>query len=239
MSNRNDIDKNNLIYTEELGWIDFGHAKGDDARLLWGELSLEEHSFYLDENYFIVEYKQSMGTKKIGAAFKSGIETKWLVKKGLSEQEKKSIALSIMFHTSLKFEKLQGSFPSNIVTDSGFSAEDLISNLLGFYSVVEPGKNYKVLAKPYSKEYSKKIWDYYGPVGKYKNEELKVIYFPDPSKSRNPVPIKKALPSWLSTIKPIDLENTDKVSKINIYGYHNFTLQNNYFNEFFRLKWKL
>ncbi|MCI3774762.1 hypothetical protein MQA13_24535 [Escherichia coli] len=42
MSKRNDITdgifattkKYGLVYTEELGWIDLGHAQGQDARIL-------------------------------------------------------------------------------------------------------------------------------------------------------------------------------------------------------------
>lgn len=26
-----------LVYTEELGWIDLGHAQGNDARVFWNK----------------------------------------------------------------------------------------------------------------------------------------------------------------------------------------------------------
>lgn len=34
MTKRSDIDMGRLIYTEEIGWIDKGHAKGEDASTL-------------------------------------------------------------------------------------------------------------------------------------------------------------------------------------------------------------
>lgn len=34
MTKRADLQSGRLVYTEHLGWIDKGHAKGDDARAL-------------------------------------------------------------------------------------------------------------------------------------------------------------------------------------------------------------
>ncbi|EYU15443.1 hypothetical protein [Photorhabdus aegyptia] len=41
MTNKVDIDIGRLIYTEDLGWIDLGHAKGDDSKMLWNQLVTE------------------------------------------------------------------------------------------------------------------------------------------------------------------------------------------------------
>ena len=72
MSKRNDITdgifaptkKYGLVYTEELGWIDLGHAQGQDARILKRKLEQEHFSTYYDEFhdwYFPVDYHQEMG----------------------------------------------------------------------------------------------------------------------------------------------------------------------------------
>lgn len=42
----------------------------------------------------------------------------------------------MMLTVAKRFESMQASFPFNLVTDSGFSGEDLVSDLLGFYRVV-------------------------------------------------------------------------------------------------------
>ncbi len=75
MSKRNDITdgifattkKYGLVYTEELGWIDLGHAQGQDARILKRKLEQEHFSTYYDEFhdwYFPVDYHQEMGIRK-------------------------------------------------------------------------------------------------------------------------------------------------------------------------------
>lgn len=210
MTTRADIDQGRLIYTEHLGWIDKGHAKGDDARALWGQL-LSEPDNPLLKNYFLVNYSQAMGKTFSGISVRTGIHAQWKVKKGLSIETKRSIALSMMFYVSLKFEGLQSNALFSRVTDSGFSCEDLVSNLLGFYSVVLP-RNYMALIRPKPKEYARKIWDYYGPVGRYKNNELKAIIFPDPERfPNNAYPYKRSLPSYLSSIKPFSSYENDLV----------------------------
>lgn len=141
-------------------------------------------------------------------------------KKGLSIETKRSIALSMMFYVSLKFEGLQSNSLFSRITDSGFSCEDLVSNLLGFYSVVLP-RDYMSLIRPKSREYALKIWDYYGSVGKYKNNEMKAYIFPDPEKfPNNAYPYKRSLPSYLSSIKPFSSYESDIViNTINAKAY--------------------
>ncbi|WP_411755243.1 hypothetical protein [Serratia sp. (in: enterobacteria)] len=210
MTARDDIKNNRLIYTEHLGWIDLWHAMGDDARALWGQL-LSEPANPLLKGYFLVNYSQAMGKTYAGVSVRSGVRAQWKVKKGLSIETKRSIALSMMFYVSLKFEGLQSNALFSRLTDSGYSCEDLVSNLLGFYSVVLP-RNYMALIRPKSKEYAQMIWDYYGPVGRYKNNELKAIIFPDPERfPNNAYPYKKRLPSYLSSIKPFSSYENDLV----------------------------
>ncbi|WP_411704545.1 hypothetical protein [Edaphovirga cremea] len=210
MTKRLDIEKGRLIYTTDLGWIDIGHAQGDDARALWGQL-IDETPTPLMKNYFLVNYSQSMSKLRI----RSGIQKQWKVKKGLSIETKRSIALSMMFNVSLEFEGLQSNALFSRFIDSGFSCEDLVSNLLGFYSVVLP-RDYMSLIKPKPLEYALKIWDYYGPVGKYKNHEMKAYIFPDPEMfPNNAYPYKKNLPLYLSSIKLFSSYENDIVMTYN------------------------
>ncbi|WP_260514637.1 hypothetical protein [Serratia fonticola] len=168
----------------------------------------------------MVKHSQAMGKTYAGVSIRSGVRAQWKVKKGLSIETKRSIALSMMFYVSLKFEGLQSNALFSRVTDSGFSCEDLVSNLLGFYSVVLP-RNYMALIRPKSKEYAQMIWDYYGPVGRYKNNELKAIIFPDPERfPNNAYPYKKRLPSYLSSIKPFSsYENDLVINTIDANGF--------------------
>ena len=76
------------------------------------------------------------------------------IRKGLTLTRKKEVALRIFMEVSPGFEATQGSWPYSWVTDSGFSAEDLTSNLIGFYRAVEKYSWEQILqaCRPTSKE---------------------------------------------------------------------------------------
>lgn len=198
MTKRSDISSGRLIYTEELGWIDTGHAKGEDASILMNVLNAGDYS--TKEPYFRVKYTQYMGKGRAHGVSKI---TRWKVRRGLSDDDKKSIALTIMMYTTHKFESLQGEFPFSWVTDSGYSGEDCISNLLGFYKVtsdVDPMKYLTIV----SKEEAYRRWDYYGSIGKYKNKMFRPLIFPGPEAyPNNSRPYFVSLPLFLDIVKPI------------------------------------
>lgn len=83
---------------------------------------------------------------------------------------------------SLEFERHQEFFPK-FITDSGFSQEDLVSNLIGFHIAVGTVTKAQVIsmARPVSKETALTIWDRHGPVGKNKNRGFKPVFSPDTS----------------------------------------------------------
>ncbi|GLR10190.1 hypothetical protein GCM10007905_29100 [Mixta theicola] len=154
MSKRSDIidgskattEKYGLVYTEVLGWIDLGHAQGKDIRALLDNINRGEAS---GQQYYDVTYSQGM-TSPYGLA-RAGKLVTWRIKRGRPYWERKSIALSMMMTVARKFEAFQGAFPNNFVTDSGFSGEDLVSDLLGFYRVVSIDRPFEML-RPVSKQ---------------------------------------------------------------------------------------
>ncbi|MDX5627031.1 MULTISPECIES: hypothetical protein [unclassified Brenneria] len=203
MSQRNDIIdgrqshlKYGLIYTEVLGWIDLGHAQGNDIKTLLQSIDSGESS---GKEYYNVTYSQSMidPTRII----KMGKFITWRIKRGRSYCERKSIALAMMMSLARKFEGLQASFPINRVTDSGFSGEDLVSDLLGFYRVVSIQNPFEMLC-PVSKAEALKRWDYYGKIGFWKNDSFLPLLFPDPEKFSNARPRKGVLPGFMKTVMP-------------------------------------
>lgn len=214
MSKRSEIiDGNNaarvsygLIYTEVLGWIDLGHAQGKDIVNLLGKINEGESS---GQSHYNVIYSQSMvdpsHTVKVGKFIK------WNIKHGRSYAERQSIALAMMMTVARKFEAFQGTFPNNLITDSGYSGEDLVSDLLGFYRVVSIQNPFSQL-KPVSKEEALKRWDHYGPIGSFKNESFTPILFPDPDKSPNARPYRGVLPNFMQTIKPYNDFKSGNVS---------------------------
>jgi hypothetical protein len=187
-----------LIYTCNCGWLDLGHLTPTNPRReigaenLWKQLNDEgeavlksdckriifnatvcktdpQYRFPDGKTGFLVHYRQDHQRKPL----KPGSEGKYIVKHGLLPLQKKSVALAIFMEVSLRFENLQSLFSA--VTDSGFSQEDLISNLIGFYIGVNEVQRLHILKKchPVSAESAFAIWDRDGPVGKNKNANWK------------------------------------------------------------------
>lgn len=207
MSKRNEIIDGNLaqrssyglVYTEVLGWVDLGHAQGTDIRNLWAQMLRGESQ---SQPTYDVTYKQAMvGLKRRITVGKS---ITWRLKKGLSYHQKQRIALAMMMTVARRFEGLQGSFPFSWATDNGFSGEDLVSDLLGFYRVVSCINNAFDYLKPVSKEEALKRWDHYGKIGSWKNDTFKPLLFPDPAQSPHVRPYLGKLPHFMKTVVPYD-----------------------------------
>ena len=188
--------KYGLVYTEVLGWVDLGHAQGADIQDLLRLMAQGESS---GKEFYDIRYSQGM-TSPFGL-LRSGKVMTWSIRRGRPYWEQKRIALAMMMAMARKFEAFQGSFPNNLVTDSGFSGEDLVSDLLGFYRVVSAQSPFAML-RPVSKEEALKRWDYYGNIGSWKNETFQPLLFPDPEKFPRSRPRKGVLPSFMRTVVP-------------------------------------
>ncbi|RRZ88562.1 hypothetical protein [Erwinia sp. 198] len=204
MSKRNEIidgsqaasARGGLVYTEVLGWIDLGHARGDDIRILMQKFDAGEA---MSTDCYEVTYAQSMVSPL--QIIRVGKFIRWRIRKGRPHHERKSIALAMMMTMARGFEAFQGAFPNNLVTDSGFSGEDLVSDLLGFYRVVSIQNPFEML-RPVSKIEALKRWDYYGKIGAWKNETFRPLLFPDPERFPNARPRLGQLPNFMQTIQP-------------------------------------
>lgn len=202
-----------LVYSEILGWIDLGHAVGDDIRKLLWQM---RHGNTSSSGYYEVIYSQGMYKQKryLGV----GSHIRWRIKKGTTLSECESIALAMMMRTAFSFEELQSTIPFSWVTDSGFSAEDLVSDLLGFYRVVRP-MNYFPYLRIVSQEEALKRWDHYGPIGDYKNKLFKPLLFPLPAKTCVH-PVYGKLPGFMTLIQPYANFLSDTVRVITNNGTH-------------------
>lgn len=210
MSSRQDIFPDGkgwkrLSYTCRCGWVDWGHAIAGGAYELKRSLELEKmiptksYISYSDLNdrkiefnngheqvpAFIIPFSESMG--KLGLT--TSYESLWAIKKGLTTQQRERVAFSIFVATSIGFEKMQSSFPFSLTTDSGFSGEDLVSNLIGFYRAFRLGHTKETDSSgirrwlgELSEKESLAIWDKYvapkGGIGAFKNHTFKPIDFP-------------------------------------------------------------
>lgn len=172
MSNRDDIHLGRLVYTCNCGWLDLGHLKSSarphaSARYLWQDI-LHERGLSIagHRGKHFIGYKQSMG--RFGLSVEH-FRTYW-IKKGLSISERQAVALSIFMEVSLGFESIQEKY--SLFTNSGYSEEDLVSNLIGFYVEVL-GIDWAAPCKPVSIKASQSIWDEDGSVGLRKNRGFK------------------------------------------------------------------
>ncbi|MEB6381389.1 hypothetical protein MXM41_21010 [Leclercia adecarboxylata] len=189
-----------LIYTENLGWIDLGHANPSGAERLWQQMTMPGGG---GADWFEIHYHQSMSRKIAGINTTTGIYRHFLVRRGLSDEVLRGVALSIFMSTSHSLESLQGSWPYILITDSGYSAEDLVSNLFGFCQAVNYA-DYTPFLDVCSKEKAYRIWDFYGPVGQFKNKSVLPLLFPDPEhKGIKNQPFSGYLPAFMSSIEPV------------------------------------
>ncbi|MDK1704547.1 hypothetical protein OSR40_012455 [Serratia rubidaea] len=203
-----------LVYSEILGWLDLGHAAGTDIRKVIEQMDVGERK---PEPYYEVMYFQSM--YKFGHSLGIGVHTRWRIKKGCDQASRHSIVLAMMMRTALRFENLQASLPFSWVTDSGFSAEDLVSDLLGFYRVIRP-MNYFPLLRLISRQEALKRWDHYGPIGNYKNKLFRPMLFPDPVKNKSAKPKYGELPPFMKSIVPFSNFQGDTVKIVVDHGRH-------------------
>ncbi len=192
MSTREDVDKGLLVYTCRGGWIDKNHALKTTTRPfvgadnLWKQIKDEtgDKAKAPGENGFKVTYIQDATRLRIG------VTKHYCVKYGLPLAAKESVALAIFQEVSMEFEAMQG-WGALIGSDSSFSVEDLVSNMIGFYNVVRPGPDYVALCQPVSKEASLKIWDTKGAVGSHKNKKFEPVFFDcDECTAKGPFPIE-------------------------------------------------
>ncbi|AXF76761.1 hypothetical protein LU604_06220 [Erwinia tracheiphila] len=185
-----------LVYTEVLGWIDLGHARGTDIKNFLSRIAREESS---GRKFYDIVYSQGMNDPF--GLFRMGKMTTWRIKRGRPSWEQKSIALAMMMAVAGKFEALQDTFPLNWLTDSGFSGEDLVSDLLGFYRVVSPHIPFEIL-RPVSKADALKRWDHYGKIGQWKNTTFRPLLFPDPEICPSARPRLGELPPFMRAVSP-------------------------------------
>ncbi|WP_133511910.1 hypothetical protein [Candidatus Thiosymbion oneisti] len=128
-----------------------------------------------------VTYRQGMSHKRIKPV-RAGIERSYLVRYGLTPQEKRVVALAIFMEVSVMFEGFQGSFPWRVATNSGFSQEDLVSNLLSFYIAVDGYDldQVETICKKVSTEVALAIWDREGSVEENKNPTFEPAFAKEP-----------------------------------------------------------
>jgi hypothetical protein len=138
------------------------------------------------------------------ATITSGIERSYWVQSNLTRTQRHSVALAIFLEVSCGFEAHQGLYLFTHAAKSSFAADDLLSNLVGFYRVVNPSVYEQVVASKVPVAVAEAIWDAY-PLTSQRNELLQPLLFPTPhcpNTAGNSGPVHGPLPPELSTIEP-------------------------------------
>ena len=145
-----------------------------------------------------------MQTSVLGLPLVRSTDHLWVVKKRLSHAVREEVALGIFLAASYEFETLQSSVPYVWRTDSGFSVEDLVSDLIGFYIAFRlfDMDRMRHICGEVSVQESYRIWDTYTPrgIGSVKNRTAKPILFP--TKEGVHSAADTSFPHELTTIRP-------------------------------------
>lgn len=245
MTTKKDINKR-LGYTCNCGWIDKGHAKTganpDPIRgiyNLWNQLTTEKFTTDFTINgkaSFLVQSRQEM--QGAGGRVWAGESRMFLVRNGANLALKKDIACRVLLEVTDKFEAMQGLLPWSIKSGaSSFSLEDVTSNFLGLYAIINGMSMEHILkniCKEVPKEESIRIWEQHfdnlsGGIGndKYKRPVTKYndpLFFPT-----NQCVGKPAFPAIFNQLKPASYSadfipiNLDITFKVPLY---HFTFKN-------------
>ena len=167
LSSRADI-PNRLIYSENAGWIDWGHANPEGLEYFWSQFTSNETRsadiMLESQGYYYISYAQRMMKKVMGVPIRDSVTSHFMYKKGLSLGDRESVALGIFMYVTDQFEGLQASGIYGLVSNSGNSEEDRPSNLIGFYRAVRKYTRPQIeaWAKVTTAEESRCLWDKIG-----------------------------------------------------------------------------
>jgi RHS repeat-associated protein len=132
LASRDQVEDGKLQYSCNCGWIDWSHAGGNDGSItknlfsdVWKKINTTTKGTKLQ-----VCYTQKQGM----AGHSSGYTKCFWINTGLSSNQKKCIAWQIFKEVSEGFEDHQ-SWVGKPWNNSGFSPEDLVSNLILFQRV--------------------------------------------------------------------------------------------------------
>jgi hypothetical protein len=214
--------KPRYVYTCNCGWVDKTHAWADSERgneiynigayNLWKQIKEEKGERSLWEDGFKVSYRQD------ATRFRIGVTNEYFVRYGLPVKIKERIAMAIFQEVSLEFEKLQRLY---LFSGSSFEPSDLVSNILGFYTVLRPKltKEYILtnLSKALTAMQSLSVYKKYPgtfTLKQYKNRKFTPLFFENEF-CKNPV-----FPKEFQEIKPYSKDEINFSDWVDLFDVH-------------------
>lgn len=198
LSKRSQVEAGGAVYSCNCGWVDWGHARPEIASY-WGRIVNETGMSSRGRNgYRLIA---SMKHGKFGIT--DGVATAAFVKKGLSLDERESVALAVLNNLTVRFEAMQANWYYQFLTTSGFSEEDFPSNLLGFYQKVRSISRDQVEREcvVLTTKQSLAVWDETGGTKMYRpkwvaNHWVPRYHHKDSKTARRCCSEKKAAKTW-------------------------------------------
>lgn len=219
------IQDEKYVYTCNCGWIDKSHFDTTTKRPridigatnLWKQIKNEKGQKSVWEDGFKVIYSQDV--VRLGMSI--GVTNEYFVKYGLPLKTKEQIAMAIFQEVSMEFEQLQSLHPAS---GSSFEPADLVSDLLGFYSVIRPKLSQKNITKNLCKEMgvdkSVAIYKKYPgtfTISKYKNKKFTPRFF------ENEYCKKPVFPKDFQEVEPHTKDDENFRDWIDLLDIHNGT----------------
>ena len=183
-----------VSYTCRYGFIDWGHASPgrpsdpNSLAALHRQLTTERNLSPMLEAVdvklngrpaFLVTYGMGMGKRVLG--LKLGLSTMghWVVQRRLTAGQREQVALGMLRAATFQFETIQ----EKMGLSSGFSAEDLPSNMLGLISLFRGilAEKLRILLGEVDVQSSMTVWQRHlgaGGLGGLKNREFSPKLFP-------------------------------------------------------------
>ncbi len=185
-----------LVYTCLGGWVDLSQARPAKTRSLWSKMVGEAGTHSLKHPGYKVQYGQPPNRHS------KGVARSYYVRSGLSSGERESVALAIFMEVTYGFQTVQPEFPYGWSADSGFTAENLVSSIIGFYRTVRPGRDYISMCQPVPKEAALEVWDAQRTVGKKRSRFFGTYVYPSIACGMSSGPMCAPLPNFLTGISP-------------------------------------
>jgi hypothetical protein len=176
-----------VSYTCRYGFVDWGHAlpgrPGDPNSLaaLHRQLTTEKGVWPGTEAIdlrlngkpaFLITYGMGMGKRVLGLKLGMSTMSHSVVQRGLSTRQREEVALGMLRLATEQFETIQ----EKMGLSSGFSAEDLPSNMLGLLSLFRglPLPQLRIMLGEVDVKSSTEVWDRQlgsGGLGAVKNRD--------------------------------------------------------------------
>lgn len=128
-----DIQKGSLQYSQELGWINWDHARPTGPSKAYAEL-VELHGQANDS--FLFTYRQEMVLPIAGVHYVAEVAQEWRLPHNLSKEALQEAFMHIFVRVSTQFEEMQGQGAYarlGASRASSFREGDLVGNLLSVY----------------------------------------------------------------------------------------------------------